>query len=90
SSTITGSTSHLITTYRNNKISSTDEMTKGVQIKNKYLYDEKGRLQSISSTTKDTAFKYEVSEKHIWLYTDDQPKLMYKIKNTIDTTTIEF
>lgn len=89
SSTIAGNASTLITTYKNNRVAATQETNKGISIKSKYEYDEKGRLLSIASVTTDTAYKYQASEKHIWVYTNDRPSIMYKIKNGADTTIIE-
>ncbi|MBS1627235.1 MAG: hypothetical protein JSR09_10905 [Bacteroidetes bacterium] len=91
SKTITGATSILTTTYENNKVKRIEELTKGVQQKTEYIYDDAGKLKTISSTTKDTALKYQTSEAHIWQYNhNNQPEEMLKIKNGKDTTVVQF
>ncbi|MDE3235911.1 MAG: hypothetical protein KGO81_08160 [Bacteroidota bacterium] len=91
STTATGATSVIVNRYENDKVQQSTEIGKGVETVTKYTYDDKGRTQSISSTTKDTSLQYQSSEVHEWLYNDaNQPSLMLKIKNNSDTTRIEF
>jgi hypothetical protein len=90
SKTISGATTNTTTIYENNKVKKTIELTKGVEIKNDFGYDENGKLKWINSTTTDTALKYQTIEKHIWEYNSyGYPIKMLKIKNTTDTTIIE-
>lgn len=91
SRTITGATSILTTAYENNKVKKIEEITKGVQQKTEYTYDDAGKLKTISSTMKDTALKYQTTEVHVWQYnSNNQPERMLKIKNVKDTTLIQF
>lgn len=90
SATATGAVSSLTTFYENNKVKRTDEITKGVQTKSEYVYDDKARIQSITSTSTDTALKSNSVEAHIWFYNaNNQPVQMLKIKNNTDTMRIE-
>ncbi len=81
----------LTTTYENNKVAATSTITKGIETKTEYRYDEKGQLQKISSSSTDTSFNNHASELHLWFYNaKNQPDYMLKIKNGNDTTRIEF
>lgn len=58
-----------------------------------YLYDSRGRLQSIVNNSIETDNQVKDVEAHLWQYEDgasDKPSGMLKIKNGIDTTFIRF
>lgn len=79
------------TTYNTDKVSGTYEIAKGVETKVAYTYLQNGKLETISSSTTDTALHYQTTEKHIWQYaTNGKPAQMLRIKNIIDTTIIVF
>jgi len=81
----------LTTSYENNKVTATSTIIKGIETKTEYLYDEKGLLQKIISSSIDTALNSNAAEQHIWFYTaKNQPDYMLKIKNGNDTTRVEF
>ena len=90
STTASGSVSLLTSFYENNKVKRSDEITKGVETKSEYVYNDKALLQSITSTSTDTALKSKSIEAHVWIYNEKgQPTLMLKIKNNTDTIRIE-
>ena len=90
STTATGSISLLSSFYENNKVKRSDEITKGVETKSEYVYNDKGLLQNITSTSTDTALKSKSVEAHVWIYNEKgQPTSMLKIKNNTDTIRIE-
>lgn len=83
--------STLTTSYESNKVAATSTITKGIETKTEYLYDDKGRLQKINSSSTDTSLNNNASEQHLWFYNaKSQPDYMLKIKNGNDTTRIEF
>ena len=81
----------LTTSYENNRVASTSTITKGIETKTEYLYDENERLQKINSSSTDTSLNNHAAELHLWFYNaKNQPDYMLKIKNSNDTTRIEF
>lgn len=77
--------------YTNNKLQKTSTITTGIETKTEYTYDDAGKLQKISSSSVDTAFKTTATELHLWMYNANGKHVsMTKIKNNSDTTKIEF
>ncbi len=84
------STSTVNTFYENNKVKHISSITKGIETMTDYLYDNKGKLHIINSTSTDTALKTDATEMHIWEYNaTGGPDYMLKIKNKTDTARIE-
>ncbi len=55
-----------------------------------FMYADKGLLQKIVLTTRDTVQKTGLTEWHEWTYNESaQPLSMLRIKNTTDTTVID-
>jgi hypothetical protein len=80
-----------ITNYNADQVTATNEIAKGVETKVAYTYLQNGKLETISSSTTDTALHYQTTEKHIWQYSNNgKPVQMLRIKNTTDTTFIVF
>ncbi|MGC8749537.1 hypothetical protein [Hydrotalea sp.] len=87
----TGEKSTLTTYYKNNLVSNTVERSKHIETITNYTYDAQNRLLSIESTSKDSAYKYQNTEKHIWLYgSNGTPTEMIKIRNGKDSTLVRF
>lgn len=77
--------------YELSKLKRTTVNRSSIESKTDYVYDEKGRLNRIISTTVDTVQKVPVSETHLWFYQDNgTPTRMIKFGNGIDTVTVEF
>ena len=73
-------------------VSTTDSSNSAVT-DNFYLYDSKGRIQSIKSVVRsnDDDFTNEMHEEHIYSYNENnQPVKMIRVKNSRDTTIILF
>ncbi|MEO6537034.1 MAG: hypothetical protein ABIT07_10080 [Ferruginibacter sp.] len=73
-------------------VSTTDSSNSAVT-DNFYLYDSKGRIQSIKSSVRsnDDDFTNEMHEEHIYSYNENnQPVKMIRIKNNRDTSIILF
>lgn len=78
-------------TYTNNKIVKKLEEGKNINSLVQYEYDNAGKLLSIYTSSDDTSVNKGFNEKHIWWYdAKQQPTKMLKIKNNIDTTTVNF
>ncbi|MES2330648.1 MAG: hypothetical protein V4539_13680 [Bacteroidota bacterium] len=77
--------------YELSKLKKTQSVNNGIDSKTEYTYNEKGQIQKIAFITTDTAMKSTLTEVHEWKYNEaGQPVSMLKIKNTKDTTVIEF
>jgi len=88
-STSDGITSAMTSYYENDKISRTEEKSVNVNTAVDYLYDNGGRLQSITSTSSDTVINGYSKEEHLWSYNaKGQLEQMLKIKNDKDTTRV--
>jgi len=86
-----GEKSTLTTYYKNNLVSNTIERSNQIETITNYTYDAQNRLISIASTSKDSAYKYQNTEKHIWLYgSNGAPVEMIKIRNGKDSTFVKF
>jgi hypothetical protein len=55
-----------------------------------YNYNEKGMLQSVISSSTDTAHSINQTEEHRWEYDNDKIVRMLRIKDKIDTAYISF
>jgi hypothetical protein len=55
-----------------------------------YNYNEKGMLQSVISTSTDTAHSINQTEEHRWEYDNDKIVRMLRIKDKMDTAYISF
>jgi hypothetical protein len=55
-----------------------------------YNYDASGKLASVVSSSHDTAYSTSEAEEHRWEYASDKPVRMLRIKNSRDTTLVEF
>ncbi|PZX66038.1 hypothetical protein [Hydrotalea sandarakina] len=87
----TGEKSLLTTYYKNNLVSNTIERSKHIETITNYSYDAQNRIISIESISKDSAYKYQNTEKHIWHYgSNNAPEEMIKIRNGKDTTLVKF
>ncbi len=77
--------------YQNNLIVKKEEDIKNVNSTINYFYNNLGKLTQINSKSIDTAVNKSFEENHIFSY-DDKAVLskMLKIKNTNDTTFIDF
>jgi hypothetical protein len=77
--------------YNGPRIQRSNEMSKGIEKKLQYSYQEKGLLKQLQVSFTDTAMKIKSSELHSWYYyPDGLPEKMFLIKNQTDTTNIEF
>lgn len=77
--------------YNGPRIQRSTEMSKGIEKKIQYSYQEKGLLKQLQVSFTDTAMKIKSSELHIWNYhADGLPEKMLLIKNQTDTTIVEF
>ncbi|WP_298297997.1 hypothetical protein [Hydrotalea sp.] len=87
----TGEKSTLTTNYKNNLVANTIERTNNIEIITNYTYDANNNITLIESISKDSAYKYQNFEKHVWQYSaGDTPIEMFKIKNNKDTTMVHF
>jgi hypothetical protein len=87
----TGEKSLLTTYYKNNLVSNTIERSKHIETITNHSYDAQNRIISIESISKDSAYKYQNTEKHIWHYgSNNAPEEMIKIRNGKDTTWVKF
>lgn len=76
--------------YDLGRLKKTQSVSKNIDTRTEYAYNEKGRLQKIILTTTDTAMKSTLTEAHEWIYTESGlPSVMFRIKNKTDTTLIE-
>lgn len=88
-STSDGVSSELTSYYEKEKISKTEEKSVNVTTTVDYVYDDAGKLLSITSVSFDTTINGYQSEAHIWQYNSKGlPEQMLKIKNGTDTTKI--
>ncbi|MDE3125865.1 MAG: hypothetical protein KGK14_10145 [Bacteroidota bacterium] len=86
-----GEKSILITTYKNNLVMNTFERTNQIETITNYTYDTNKHVILIETITKDSVYKYQNTEKHIWNYSlNGRPINMLKIKNNKDTTVVHF
>ena len=77
--------------YNGPRIQRSTEMSKGIEKKLQYSYQEKGLLKQLQVSFIDTAMKIKSSELHVWnYYPDGLPEKMLLIKNQTDTTIVEF
>jgi len=84
--------STLISYFQHNSLIGTINNVGAIETKTQYSYNTDSLLQQIHATTKDTVYRnYNSSETHIWQYnTAKKPMRMLKIKNSKDTTVVEF
>jgi hypothetical protein len=77
-------------TYESGKIKRTQTTSNKIETRTDYTYNEKGQLQKLQFSTSDTSQKSNSGESHEWFYAETgQLQSMLRIKNKIDTTTIE-
>jgi hypothetical protein len=90
--TLTDNTNSVLTiTYENNRVKKTVDINHKIETSNTFIYNDKGLLVTITSNTSDTAVQATSNEVHIWSYNaTNQPTLLQKIKNKIDTTIVVF
>ncbi len=77
--------------YDLNRLKRTQSISNRIDSRTEYTYTEKGLLQKIVFTSKDTALKSGTSEAHEYTYNETGlPVSMLRIKNGKDTMTVEF
>lgn len=87
SANISGKTMETTSFYEAGKLKRTQSYSNGIENKMEYGYDEKGRIQSFTLTTTDTAMKYKSVETREWHYNAlGQVSDVLKIKNKTDTS----
>lgn len=87
------STGNLLTinTYKNGKLTSTQDSSANVLTTTTYTYNDAGNIASITTETIDTFMRSHSTEVHLWSYNaNGQPAQMLKIKDGHDTTLVEF
>lgn len=55
-----------------------------------YTYDQQGQLLSSTSTSVDSLNTTNEKEEHLWQYNNNKPARMLRIKNSKDTTVVNF
>ena len=75
--------------YANDKVSKTINNAENIESTTLYTYDN-NNLQSITTQTEDTFMNSSSQEIHQWLYENNLPVKMLLIKDSKDTTVIEF
>lgn len=87
STNISGKTMETTSFYEAGKLKLTQSYSNGIENKMEYGYDEKGRIQSFTLTTTDTALKYKSVERREWHYNAlGQVSDVLKIKNKTDSS----
>lgn len=87
SSNISGKSNQVTSFYESGKLKRTQSSSNGIENKMEYGYDEKGRIQTLTLTSTDTANKYKSVETREWHYnTTGQLTDVLKIKNKQDTS----
>ncbi len=79
-----------ISYFKNNLLQKTFETNNIIEINNVFNYDANQLLTSVHSLTNDTTIDYSNAEVHFWQYNAaKKPIKMLKVKNNIDSTTVE-
>lgn len=55
-----------------------------------YTYNSTGQLMSITHSSSDSSRSLNKSDEHIWHWLGNSPVKMFRIKNRVDTTVVEF
>ncbi|MGN6617962.1 MAG: hypothetical protein ACTHJ5_12380 [Ilyomonas sp.] len=79
-----------ITQYENDKLVKTYDSSGNVVTTTSYVYDDEGRLKTISTQTDDAFMDSHSHEVHQWFYDNGTPSYMLRIKDNADTTNIRF
>lgn len=78
-----------IAQYNNNKIKKSTDSSDHIKSITTYSYNNNDLL-NISTVTEDVFMNNNSTEVHQWLYENNVPVKMLLIKNSIDTTVVEF
>lgn len=90
-SAIKGGSSGISTSYfENGLLIKNESESNGVATITHYTYNPNGVLLTIESATTDTFMNSYTTEMHVWMWNNNVPAKMLKIKNNKDTTIIEF
>jgi hypothetical protein len=84
--------SSILTTFYNDsgRVIKTVDSSDTYKSTTEYQYSKAGRLLALSNIALETDNKVEAAEKHIWVYKDERPVQMIKIRGGSDTTTVNF
>lgn len=85
------SESYFTAHYRNNRLIKTVDSSSNAINSVEYQYDNTGKIISVVSASSDFDGSFTNREVHQWQYNENGlPERMYKIKNSVDTTTVVF
>ncbi len=79
-----------INSYNNGKLVQTKDSSTNVLSVAKYNYDANGNISTINTTSDDVFMNSHSTEIHQWIYNENAPQKMLRIKDKTDTTTVTF
>ncbi len=79
-----------INSYINGKLVQTKDSSNNVLSVAKYNYDAAGNISTITTTSDDAFMNSHSTEIHQWIYDDNKPQKMLRIKDKTDTTVVSF
>ena len=91
SASINNQESFFISNYNANRLINTVDSSANAINTADYVYDNTGRLLSITTISKDYDGTFSNTELHVWSYNEKgQPVKIIKVKNNLDTTKVTF
>ena len=77
-------------TYSNGKLVQTRDSSANVLSVTKYSYNANGNISTIVTTSDDAFMNSHSAETHQWIYSNNLPQKMFRIKDKNDTTHVTF
>ena len=79
-----------INIYNNGRLVQTQDSSANVASTVKYSYDANGNISALTTTSDDAFMNSHSSEIHQWIYNNNVPQKMLRIKDKTDTTVVTF